>query len=338
MAWVRSAGLRGVRATVEELGGDADEFARRCGAPAGALDDDELLIQDTVIAAILETVAREMSCLDFGMRVALRQDLSMLGPLAVALQNSPTAADALDCTSKYLFVHARQLGLTVVPDPRNTRGVLGIRYGYPPGVQAPPQSMEMGLLFLHRALTGLVDSSYGLRSVELPHAPLSPRSRYTELFRAEVHFSQPAALLRVSSDLPRRPLAGADQTIRQLALAHLESQTPNAGRAFTAKVKMVLQRSLGTGSTTVEAVARILAVSARSLQRHLAAEGTIFGAVLDEVRRDRAETLLTQTTIPLAQVASMLGLSDPATLSRYARRWWGTTARARRAAGLPSSR
>ncbi|MFC5731269.1 MULTISPECIES: AraC family transcriptional regulator [Nocardioides] len=311
---------------IEELGGDAEGFAHRCALPKGALDNDELLVQDTAIAAILETAARELDCPDLGLRVAMRQDLSMLGPLALVLLNSPSVADALDCTSKYLFVHARNLGLALVPDPRGAHGVLGIRYGYPPGVQAPPQSMDMGLLFLHRALTSLIGPRYGLRTVEIPHAPAAPTTRYHELFGANVHFRQPAAVLRVSSDLVQRPLAGGDQIVRQLALAHLESQAPEVRRAVTGKTRAALAQSLGTGATTVDAVARLLAMSSRTLQRHLAAEGTTFAAVLDAVRRERAASLLIQTDLPIAQIASIVGLGDAATLSRYARRWWHTTA------------
>ena len=160
-----------MRTVVHELGGDADLIARRAGLPLGALDEDELLIQDSAIAAVLELAARELACADFGLRVALRQDLGMLGPLAVALQNSPTAAEALDCTSRYLFVHARSLSVRLVPDPKMVRGVVGVRYGYTEPVKVPPQSADMGLLFLHRALLYLLGGSYGLRTVEVPHRP-----------------------------------------------------------------------------------------------------------------------------------------------------------------------
>jgi AraC-like DNA-binding protein len=337
MAWVRSAGLRGVRMEIEELGGDADRLARRCALPAGALDDDELLVQDTAIAAILETAARELDCSDLGLRVALRQDLSMLGPLALALQNSPSVSDALACTSKYLFLHARSLGVALVRDPRGARDILGIRYGYPPGIQAPPQSLDMGLLFLHRSLVSLVGPRYGLRTVEIPHPPAAPRSRYSELFGADVRFRQPAAVLRVSSDLVQRPLDGGDSMVRQLALAHLESQVPELDHAVTGRTRAALTQSLGTGATTIGAVAGLLAMSPRSLQRHLATEGSTFATVLDSVRRDRAESLLIQTDLPIAQIAPMVGLGDAATLSRYARRWWNTTARTIRTTKTPRS-
>jgi transcriptional regulator GlxA family with amidase domain len=74
----------------------------------------------------------------------------------------------------------------------------------------------------------------------------------------------------------------------------------------------------------------MLAMSVRTLQRHLTSEGRSFAEILDNARRERADFLLTQSDLPLAQVASTIGLHNPATLSQYARRWWGTTARIRR--------
>lgn len=328
MAWVRSAGLRGVRAVIEELGGDADAIARRAGAPGGALDDDELLVQASTIAAILETAARDLRCADFGLRVALRQDLGMLGPLAVALQNSPTVADALAATSKYLFVHARGLSVAVIPDPRGNRGVIGIRYGHLDGARASPQSTEMGLLFLHRAIGYLVGGSYGLRTVELPHLAVGQRGRYEDLFGARTNFGQPAAILRTPRDIPGRSIAGGDQVTRHLALSYLAQQSvlldqhPVSGR-----VRALLLQSLGTGPTSLGTVAALLAMSVRTLQRHLNGEQTSFATVLDEVRRDRAWVLLRDSDLPVNQIASAVGLSDAASLSRYSRRWWGTTPR-----------
>lgn len=312
---------------IEQLGGDADELARRVGAPEGALDDDDLLVRDTTIAALLETAARELHCPDIGLRVALEQDLTMLGALAVALQNAPTAADALDYTAKYLFVHTRNLTVRVIPDPRGAHGIAAVRYGYPDGVVAPPQSIDMGLLFVHRALLYLFGGSYGLRTAELPHRPAAPPSRYEELFGTQVHFGRPAAILRVPKSLAATAFDRGDTTTRQLALAYLNSRTEGADSPVAARVKTILRQSLGTGPVSVQGTASLLVMSPRTLQRHLTTESKTFAAILDEVRRERAHTLLTESDLPIAQIAYAIGLHNPATLSRHARRWWGKTAR-----------
>ncbi|MFC1437166.1 AraC family transcriptional regulator [Streptacidiphilus sp. N1-10] len=325
MSLVRSAGLQKFRQSVEALGGDPEVYARRAGLPVDALDSDELLVEDSALAAVLEIAAADLDCPDLGLRVGRTQDFGMLGPLAVAIQHSPSVADALACTSRYMFVHARDLSVALVEDPDGSRGVVGLRYSFSAGKRPLPQATDMTMLFLHRALEFLVGGRYGLRSVDLPHQPAAPRSRYEDAFGARVRFGRDAALLRVPSSLLSRPLDGVDETLRRLALAFLSQQSSEARPLVTAKVRTVLDQSLGTGSTELVDVARALAVHPRTLQRQLAAEGESFASVLDSVRRARARTYLTTTDMPLSQVSDLIGFAEQGVLSRCAQRWWGRT-------------
>ncbi|OJF10503.1 AraC family transcriptional regulator [Couchioplanes caeruleus] len=324
MSLVRSAGLQKFRQVVESLGGDAVGCARRVGLPVEALDTDELLVEDSKLAAVLEVAAADLGCPDLGLRVGQAQDLGLLGPLAVAIQHSPSVADALECTSRYMFVHARDQSVSLGEDPDGDRGVVALRYAFP-GVRPLPQATDMTVLFLHRTVLFLAGGQYGLKSVDLPHDPIAPRQRYEEAFGARVRFGRSAAVLRLPSSLLSRTLEGVDATVRGLALAFLSRQSPEAGKAVTSQVHALLDQSLGTGSTELADVARVLAVHPRTLQRQLAAEGTSFGSVLDSVRRARARSYLTTTTMPFAQVSNLVGFAEQAVLTRCARRWWGRT-------------
>lgn len=324
MSLVRSAGLQKFRQVVESLGGDAVGCARRVGLPVEALDTDELLVEDSKLAAVLEVAATDLGCPDLGLRVGQVQDLGLLGPLAVAIQHSPSVADALECTSRYLFVHARDHSVEVVEDPEGARGVVALRYAFP-GRRPLPQATDMTVLFLHRTVMFLAGGPYGLKSVDLPHEPVAPRRRYEEAFGARVRFGRSVAVLRMPSSLLSRTLDGVDATVRSLAMAFLSRQSPESGRAVTSRVRAVLDQSLGTGPTDLADVASVLAVHPRTLQRQLAAEETSFGAVLDSVRRARARSYLTTTTMPLAQVSNLVGFAEQAVLTRCAKRWWGRT-------------
>jgi AraC-like DNA-binding protein len=332
---VRSAGLQKFRQTVEGLGGDADAFARQAGLPGGALDADDLLVEDAALAAVLEIAASALRCPDLGLRVASAQELSMLGPLAVAIQHSPSVADALECTSRYLFVHARDLSVSLVPDPAGVAGVTALLYSFGPGVRPLPQATDMTMLFVHRAVGFLVGGGYGLRSVDLPHRPVAPPGRYEQAFGAAVRFGRPQALLRLPSSLLNRPLAGVDATLRGLALAFLARQSPDPRTGPAARVRAVLAQSLGTGPVELTDVARALAVHPRTLQRQLDAENQNFAKILDDVRRTRARAYLTSTDMPLTQISRLLGFAEQAVLSRCARRWWGTSPSAVRSQARP---
>ncbi|WP_109523441.1 MULTISPECIES: AraC family transcriptional regulator [Nocardia] len=334
MSVIRSAGLRGFRATVAELGGDAEEFARTVGLPIAALDADDLLISDEAVATVLELAAHRLARPDLGLRIAYRQDLDMLGPLALAIRNSPTLADVLECTSRYLFVHARSLSLTLEPDPYGDRGVIGLRYGVPPGRVNPVQGTDLGLGFVHRAIQRLAGDRYGLRSVELPYRPAAPLSDYEEFFGVPVRMNRPAALLRVPSGLADTPLSGGDRNLHRLAMAFLAEQTDEAGASLVPQIAATLRQLLGTTPPEIGVVAALLAMHPRTVQRRLAAEGTTFAAILDDVRRHEARRYLVTTDMPMSQIASLIGLSEQATFTRSARRWWDTTPTAVRRDGV----
>lgn len=324
MPLIRSAGLRGFRATVAELGGSAETYARAAGLPIAALDADDLLVADHAMGHVLEIAADALACPDLGLRIAARQDLGMLGPLALAIQSSATLAEALECTNRYLFVHAQALSLSAEPDPYGVAGVGALRYGLPPGRPAPVQGTDLGLGFLHRAICFLV-GPYGLRSVELPYHPPAPLAAYETFFGAPVRTGCSAAMLRVPAGLDSRPLDGSDAHLRNLALAFLAEQAPHEQVDLVQRVSAALTQSLGTAPAEIGTVARLLNVHPRTLQRQLRRCDTTFAAILDEVRRQAARRYLTGTDLPLSQVAGLLGLAEQSALTRCCRRWWSAT-------------
>lgn len=325
MSVIRSAGLRGFRATVAELGGNADEFATACGLPIAALDTDDLLVPDHAVGAVLELAAQKLHCPDLGLRMSYRQDLDMLGPLALAIRNSPTLADVLECSARYLFLHARSLSISLEPDPYGDRGVIALRYGVPPGTPTPVQGTDLGLAFVHRTIRRLVQGRYGLRSVELPYRPDAPIDTYENFFGAPVRLGRPAAALRVPRSLMTQPVTGGDENLHRLAIAFLAEQAGGTDAAISPQVRAALRQLLGTTPPEIGAVADLLTVHPRTLQRRLAAEDTSFAAILDDVRRDAARRYLTTTTMPMSQVASLIGLAEQSTLTRCCQRWWGAT-------------
>ncbi len=74
---------------------------------------------------------------------------------------------------------------------------------------------------------------------------------------------------------------------------------------------------------SMEQVADRLDINARSLRRRLAADGTTFEALRDEVRAALAGELLTQTTLSVEQIAERLGYAEVSCFSRAFKRWEG---------------
>ncbi|WP_219417902.1 AraC family transcriptional regulator [Pseudonocardia nigra] len=327
---VRAAGLRGLAPLVDGLGGDGTALLERFRVPPAAVDSDDAVVPSATAARILETAAAELRCPDLGLRLAEQQDTGVLGPLAVAIENSPTLGAALDCTSRFLFVHSPALTVAQVPDPDGQAGVVGLFYGSAEPQPLPPQVVDLGLGLFHRIIVLLHGGPYGLRSVHLPHPPLAAVSRYVDFFGTDARFERPAAVLRVPVQIMSAPVPGGNRLLRDVALDYIAGHFTEPEQTVTARVRHLLTQSLGTSGVHIAAIARLLQTHPRTLQRRLADEGTTFGALLDDVRRAAAHRLITQTDLPLGQVTAMVGLTEQSALTRATRRWFGHPPRALR--------
>ncbi len=115
------------------------------------------------------------------------------------------------------------------------------------------------------------------------------------------------ALSRDMCQLPLRrrdpALGGLLQRQADEALARLP---PMEGVALD--VRRVLASRVGRGDTRIKAIARTLAMSARSLQRGLAAAGVSYQQLLDLARKDAAERYLTDTPLSICEVCVLARL------------------------------
>jgi AraC-like DNA-binding protein len=92
---------------------------------------------------------------------------------------------------------------------------------------------------------------------------------------------------------------------------------------IVAAVSNVLAQNLADGPPDIAFVARVLAMSVRTLQRRLHEHQVTYGAVLDSVRRDRARDMLERGGTSMGDIARTLGYSEQAVFSRATRRWFG---------------
>lgn len=331
---IRAASLRGFVELVEELGGRPSALLERFGIDEALLRDDNGLVPITAHDLMLDAAARELGCPDLGLRLAQAQDLSILGPLAVAIEASSTAREAIDCASRFLFVHSPALRVGVEEDPLGRRDVVALAYRKDLRESTySPQGIELGLGVFHRMASSLMGDLRGLRSVLIPHQPLSPVQRYVDHFGVDVRFGAGVPALRVERRVLESGFVGANTAIRAVAVEHLSRQFRDPQVDLSARVRLGIAEALRTSHPTIGSTARLLGLHPRTLQRRLLAEGTSYAALLDDVRREAIQRYLTTTDLSIGQIALMVGFAEQSTLSHAVRRWYGVSPRELRRAG-----
>lgn len=157
-------------------------------------------------------------------------------------------------------------------------------------------------------------------SVAAP-APRSHRA-FTEMVgTSRVDFGAPLTTLTFHAADLELPMHGADPALARILHRYAEALPPAPPATWREHFQRVLAEAIEHGSPSLEAVARHLAVSVRTLQRQLAMHGTTWRAELDTARRRRAERARLAGTTDMVRLARQLGYLDPRSARRTLRRW-----------------
>ncbi len=107
-------------------------------------------------------------------------------------------------------------------------------------------------------------------------------------------------------------------------------------RADPSQVRALASELALTGPLTIGRIADHLGFSSRTLQRHLADQGSSLRAIVEESRLEIARVLLCKTDLTVQEIAARTGYSTPSGFARAFARWAGLPPRAyRRAGGRP---
>ncbi|MEU5979726.1 AraC family transcriptional regulator [Streptomyces sp. NPDC047315] len=329
MSLIRGASLQGYSELVRLLGADPQPLLEAAGVPPTAIGEADAFIAYRALIDAVESAARVTGALDFGLRLALRQGIEILGPVGAAALSAPTVADGLRAVGQYLAVYSPAIKghVSAPPDSRHARfefRVVGERM--PPHRQVTELSLGVSL----RVLQLLIGPDFRPVGVHLAHDALSPPKEYERYFDCPARFAEPFSGFRIRRAELRRPLH-AHGAVHDVVREYLNSIASTAARGTPAEAATALaRRLLPTGGLCLELVAAHLAVHPRTLQRHLAAEGVSFGDLVDTVRKEEADRYLRDTDMPLSQLAGLLGYSEQSVLTRACRRWFGSSPRNRR--------
>jgi AraC-like DNA-binding protein len=332
---VRATALTNFGVLVAELGGDPDALLRSVQFDASSLDDFEVFVPLSTVSELLETAARQLNCRDFGLRLSLKQRPEILGPLAIILRHSHTALAAIDDLAKFMPYYAPALRIGVEDlDAGLTRYHLGIRTP----MAVTTQILELSIGTSVNNLRLLLGAGFHPAEVAFPHPPVADHRTYQAFFGCPVRWNANFCGLDLSTAALVRLRSSVDRDLRRVVARFLEDTAGNVIPDFSSHVRDQITRILPAGLASLSYVSARVNMKDRTLQRRLASEGTTFEALLDLVRRERAEHYLTNTDLPIGEVAATLGYSQASCLNRSVKRWFGSSPRQlRRSAGTITS-
>jgi AraC-like DNA-binding protein len=188
---------------------------------------------------------------------------------------------------------------------------------------------ESATVVTHRVAGWLIRRRISLTRVELGYPAPAHALEYDLLYGAPCSFRAPHTALVFDRAVLDHPVlqdeAGLRAFLRRApgdVLARLDY-----GSTTAAQVRRLLGQSLPDRMPDPQEVAARLAVSAQTLRRRLAAEGTSFQRIRDQLRRDVAISALATGTVSIEDISQQLGFSEPSAFHRAFKRWTGSAPR-----------
>ncbi len=173
------------------------------------------------------------------------------------------------------------------------------------------------------AYSGTNDNAQFLGLVNFRHASLGHTEVLQSTFRIPIQFSAPQDAIIFPRKALNTPMLTKNSSTRlslesvlekNLYLQHYQNQV-------VVRVRKLLADAFANGQLpNAENVADALSISTRTLSRRLAESGYTLVSLIEEIRMERADSMLMSSSMPLLKIAQQLGYSDTSTFSRAYRR------------------
>lgn len=326
-AFISTSSLIGYRDLVTRLHGDAETLLRDHGIYPQDVAAPEGVIPLRRFMHLLEDSARDLGCDDFGLRLSEYQDLSILGPLAIAAANQSTARSGvqkiIDCI--YQFSSGIRMRLSENGSPKMTQ----LNFGWTLNLPGPRHSSELAMAVLKNIIELLCGPDVAPESVYLEYDSPLPEDRYRNYFHAPVHLSCHSNALVFEARQLERDIDRKSPVLNEVMAQFVRDTIADIPDLVTC-VEALTASLLPTLDCSLKLVAAQLGIHPRTLQRRLSAEQQPFEKLMDRVRQDKANRYLAVPDMPISVVAGLAGYSDQSSFNRACRRWFDSTPMGRR--------
>ena len=318
--------LLGYERFAESIGVDVSSALARVGLTASSLSNPEAWNDFQAVINLLEYTATVGNCPSLGLRLSQLHGINSLGATGVLIQHAKNVGEVIRLSSRYTYFQSPALRTYVKP-VAGRDNVIDLTFAIDmPHLLPRAQTVELWLGSSLQGLSVIGDGKIQPLLVQFPHPRQGSRADYRNIIGCAYQFDAPVAAIRILKSDLQRPIAGHNPVLQVMAETFMQQQFVELNRTFADQVRIVVCQFLGLGKASHEIVARELGLHPRTMQRRLRIENQTFENIVDRLRREQfIEFLHLTKPMSLSQIASALGYSEHAALTRACRRWYGRT-------------
>ena len=317
---VRVGPLMALPDVLTEAGVNAAELLEEVGLTAADFADPEGTIPFATGDAMLSLGAKRSGCEHLGLLVGERAPAQSMGTVGYLMLSSATVGQALQALTRHLDMHDRGAVVAL----REEEGVAILSYSLlVPGLKRPDQILALSIAVGRNILRGLCGPQWRPLAVSFAFARPKRVAPYQQCFGLTPQFDAPESALIFPAQQLMQPLPGADRFLHHLMRERVQSAARGSFDDLVELVRGHLRARRSVEPMSLAEVAAQIGLHEKTLSRHLAARGTSFRIVREEVLFENAKDLLRGTRLAMGEIASALGYADPSVFSRAFRRWSG---------------
>jgi AraC-like DNA-binding protein len=332
---VRLGATVGLIPALQSLGADPAQLLAEAGADITLFDNRENWVSYRARNHWVAHCVERTGCRHLGLLIGQRNNLRSLGLIGLLVKYSPDVESALRSLVSYFHLHAQ--GAAPTFHVMGGSSMLGYET-YVPDAEANDQIVDAALASAFNVLRALCGPGWNATEVRFSHRKPEDLRPFREFFHCPLLFDDEQNAVVFHSSWLQHRLPEDDPDLHRLLQDHVQALETRLGDDFPEQVRSLLRTALLTDHASAEQIAALLAMHSRTLHRRLAASGTSFRELVDEVRFAIARQMLADTDADVTHVASVLNYADSSAFARAFRRWSGTTPAAWRHEQHPHSK
>ena len=304
--------------TMTRLGYEENALLAPAGLRVVELCDPDARIPCETLGAMVAAAQRQRFTPNLALELARVTPAGAYPLLDYLVVTSDTVAAGVVQLARYLHLIGNPANIEILEDRDRVRIQIG--------EGGAPFSIEYlaSLIVIH--LKAETDGRFAAAAIHFRHTP-DDVVAFARILDCEVRPGTSWNGLVVPLESWRLPLRRRDPVLRHVLEAHADdilARLPKrAGLALD--VQRALASRVADGNATIDGIARQLAMSGRTLQRRLAAEGVSYQQLLDDARKEAATRYICEPSLSICEIACLVGYSEPAPFHRAFKRWYGVT-------------
>ena len=348
MRFARSSGFKSIPsatggiarlacARLDEMGKDPIVILSKVGLSPDETRDPAIRLEVRTQIKLLELAAEEVQDEWLGFHLARSYDLREIGLVYYVIASSDHLADALRNAGRYSQINNE--GVRLRFSVQDGAAVIALDY-VNVDRDADRHHIEFWLVTLVRICRQVTNGRLAPSRLKTRHFRNGMPAEFRAFFGVDIEFGADADEICFPRPIALLSVVGRDEHLNELLRGYAEealARKPQVRITVRSKVEDILPELLPHGRAMGSEVAQRLGMSSRTLSRKLAEEEASFAAILDEFRVALAKRYLQDQTLPVSEIAWLLGYREVSSLTHAFKRWTGMTPRRFRSEQLAST-